>query len=64
MARELGDRAAEAAHLACLGLVHRDLDDLSKAEELFQAALRIFEELESPYADQARRDLEELQGQE
>jgi tetratricopeptide (TPR) repeat protein len=60
IAREIGDRRAEGGGLGNVGLAYRALGQVERAIACAEAALRIFEELKSPYAEQARRQLETL----
>jgi tetratricopeptide (TPR) repeat protein len=60
ISRQIGDRRGEGNHLGNLGLAYRDLGDIPRARQYLSQALTIFEEIKSPYADQARRQLAEL----
>jgi tetratricopeptide (TPR) repeat protein len=55
--REIGDRFGEGNALFNTGLVLDTLDDRSKAIAHVEAALEIYEQLESPYAEKARAAL-------
>ena len=51
VSREIGDRRNEGALLDNLGLPHAELNMTAKALDLWQEALRIFEEIESPHIE-------------
>ena len=50
----------EGAGLGKLGLAHAALGETRRAVEYTQAALEIFEDIESPYAEQVRAALAQL----
>ena len=59
IARNIGDRHGEGRHMFNLGLSYKNLREMEKAKKFAQQALIIFEQIESPYAEQARRNLAE-----
>ena len=63
IACEIGDRRGEGAALGNLGMAYAALGDRERAITYTQDALEIFEQIESPYADMARKRLAELQQQ-
>jgi tetratricopeptide (TPR) repeat protein len=60
IARESGGRENEGTWLGCLGGAYRKVGDTARARQYLSQALAIFEEIKSPYAEQARRQLAEL----
>jgi len=62
-ARQLHDRRGEGNHLGNLGNAYKNLGEIEKAREFMEAALKIFEEIESPNANIVRRNLEKLRGE-
>jgi tetratricopeptide (TPR) repeat protein len=62
IAQQLGDRASAGATLAQLALLEEAEGNAKRALELIRQAEAIFTELGSPYAAQARRDRERLEG--
>lgn len=56
-ARESGDREGEGVCLASLGNAYHALGKMERAHDYLVQALAIFERINSPYADQARKDL-------
>ena len=61
--REIGNRQGEGIRLFNLGIEYRGLGEIEQAREHYAAALQIFVEIESPYAEDARRELAELDEQ-
>jgi tetratricopeptide (TPR) repeat protein len=61
--REIGDRRGEGADLGNLGNAYADLGQVERARECLRQALAIFEEIKSPYAEQVRGSLEQLDAQ-
>ena len=61
ISQEIGDRRMEGSVVGSLGIAYRDLGQVERAKEYLQQALAIFEEIKSPYAEQARRQLAELE---
>jgi tetratricopeptide (TPR) repeat protein len=64
LVRYLGDRYQEADTLANLGGVHLDTGDPRAAQDAWQLALAILDELDHPDAEQVRARLAGLPGQE
>jgi tetratricopeptide (TPR) repeat protein len=62
IAREIGDRRGEGNALGNLGNAYAALGDAHQAIEYMKAAVAILEQIESPYAMQARKKLAEWQG--
>ena len=62
IAQQLGDRAGVAISLAQLALLEEREGNVGRALELIGEAEAIFTKLGSPYAKQARRDRERLEG--
>ncbi len=60
LSREIGHRQGEGNRLGNLGTAYYSLGEVEKAKSYMQQALGIFEAIKSPYADQARRSLSEL----
>jgi len=60
--RQVGDRWGTAETLARLGRVHLDTDDLAAAQRSWWNALRIFEELSDPSAEEVRGQIAQLDG--
>ena len=60
IAREIGDRRGEGIHLNNLGAAHRRLGNAQQARACLEEALAIFEDIKSPYAEQARAQLAAL----
>jgi tetratricopeptide (TPR) repeat protein len=58
--RTIGDRQGEGSRLGNLGNAYSDLDDLPTALAYAESALKIFEAIESPNADRARKQLDDL----
>jgi tetratricopeptide (TPR) repeat protein len=56
-AREIGDKAGKGNSLFNMSLLSNKLGQRDKAVEFIKAALEIFEQIESPYAEQARKTL-------
>jgi len=54
IAREIGDRRGEGNALWGLAICHEKMDDLKKAIENAEEALKIFERIESPSASTMR----------
>jgi hypothetical protein len=63
MAREIGDRHDEGRALANFGAAYEGLEQVERAIEYLESALRIFVEIGSPYTDAVRSQLEELRKQ-
>jgi tetratricopeptide (TPR) repeat protein len=63
IARELGDRRAEAATLTNLGTALADQGEAERAGESWRAALVIYEQLGAPAAQQLRQKLQQLDRQ-
>ncbi len=63
IARDIGDRRGEGNALFNTGLVLDKLGDRAKAIAHVEAALEIFEQIESPYAEEARARLAEWRGE-
>jgi tetratricopeptide (TPR) repeat protein len=63
IAREIGDRRVEGNSLFNMSLSVDKLGDRAQAMTLAEAALKIFEKIESPTAEKARRQLAEWRGQ-
>jgi tetratricopeptide (TPR) repeat protein len=63
IAREIGDRSGEEIALFNTGLALNTLGDRAKAIAHVEAALEIFEQIESPYAERARAQLAEWRGE-
>ncbi|MBN1482773.1 tetratricopeptide repeat protein [candidate division KSB1 bacterium] len=61
--REIGYRQGEANQLGNLGNAYRALGQVEQAIDCTKEALIIFAEIKSPYAEQARRQLAELEKQ-
>jgi hypothetical protein len=59
IAREIGDRRGEGADLGNLGIALYRQGEKEKGIGLMKKALAIFEAIESPYAEGARRKLKE-----
>jgi len=59
IAREIGDRRGEGADLGNLGLAYDSTGNRARAVECMKQALAVFEAIESPYAERARRKLRE-----
>lgn len=59
IAREIGDRFGEGGTLNNLGLTLYHLGEKEKGIELVKQALKIFEAIESPFAEKARNTLEQ-----
>jgi tetratricopeptide (TPR) repeat protein len=57
--REIGDRRGEGNALFNLGLAWYDLGEKDRAISLVREALEIYEAIESPYAERARKKLKE-----
>lgn len=62
VARELGDRRGEASALFNISAVCALLGDRDEAIKYAESALGIFERMDDPFADEARRQLEKLRG--
>jgi tetratricopeptide (TPR) repeat protein len=62
IAREIGDMRNEGVWLNNLGLTYSNLGKTQKAIEFMKAAYEIFKQIESPYAEQARKQLAKWQG--
>ncbi|MFB3149015.1 MAG: tetratricopeptide repeat protein [Alphaproteobacteria bacterium] len=60
VSRDIGDRRAEGQDLYNLGHALAKAGERGQAITLLQEALKIFEEIEAPYADQARAALARL----
>ena len=54
VAREIGHRCNEGIWLDNLGLLAEEQGDLARARKLWEQALRIFEDIEDPYAERVR----------
>ncbi|HKQ79876.1 MAG TPA: tetratricopeptide repeat protein [Blastocatellia bacterium] len=63
MLREIGDRRGEGDALGNMSLCVDELGDRVRATALAEAALEIYEALESPYAEMVRNQLAEWRGQ-
>ena len=63
IAREMGDRQGEGNALFNTGLALDTLDDRAKAIAYVEAALELFEQIESPFAERARAALERWRGE-
>lgn len=63
IAREIGDRRGEGNSQWNMALVLDELDERRRAVECAEAALKIYEEIESPYAAMVRARLAEWRGQ-
>ena len=59
ISREIGDRRGEGIALSNMGEALYDLQEKDRAIQLVKEALEIFEAIESPNADEARKKLEE-----
>jgi tetratricopeptide (TPR) repeat protein len=59
--REIGDRRGEAVQLHNIGELYKDQDDTTLARQYLERALAIFEEIKSPYAEESRKLLAELE---
>jgi len=59
IAQEIGDRRGEGAGLLNLGIVFRSLGENQRAIGLVKEAIRIYEMMESPAAENARKRLKE-----
>jgi tetratricopeptide (TPR) repeat protein len=57
IAREIGDRRGEARHLWNMGQALDKLGDRAQAVTHAEAALRLFEQVENPYSEIARKQL-------
>lgn len=64
IAREIGDKRGEGNALFNMSLSLDKLGQSAKAIDLVKSALEIYEQIESPYAEQARKLLTEWQGDE
>jgi len=60
IARRIEDRLNEGIQLGGLGQLYGSLGEVRNAIKFTQAALEIFVAIESPYAERARKQLEEL----
>jgi tetratricopeptide (TPR) repeat protein len=60
ISRKIGDRQGEGPQLDNLGLAYAARGDTTRARERLSQALVIFEKIKSPYAEQVRRQLAEL----
>jgi tetratricopeptide (TPR) repeat protein len=60
ISREIGHRRGEGIRLGNLGNAYRALGQVEKAIEYYKQSLLIFEEIKSPYAEQVRKWLAEL----
>ena len=58
--REIGDRRSEGAWRANLGMAYKNLDDLVRARQLWEQALKIYEAIEDPNAERVRGWLKQL----
>ena len=54
ISREIGDRRGEGSRLHNLGLAYAAVGEIARARDLWQQALRIFEEIQSPDAETVR----------
>lgn len=63
IARELGDRFGEGTALFSTGLVLYELGERTKAVAHVEAALEIYEQIESPYTKRARAKLVKWRGE-
>jgi len=63
IAREIGDRRGEANALYNWGNELVKLGEGDRAIEMIEAALAIYEQIESPWAEKARKGLAELKGE-
>jgi len=61
IAKEIGDRLGEGIQLGGLGEAYASLGQIEKGIEYTKQALAIFEEIKSPYAEQARKQLAQLE---
>ena len=61
ISKEIGDRRGEGADLGNLGSAYSDLGEPRKAIKFYEQALKIFEDIEDPYAEKAKRWLQELE---
>jgi hypothetical protein len=61
VSREIGDRRNEGASLDNLGLPHAELNMTARVLDLWQEALRIFEEIESPHTETVRGSLANIE---
>ncbi len=59
IAREIGDRRSEGNALFNMGLALYDLKEKDRAIHLVKQALEIYEAIESPHAEKARKKLKE-----
>ncbi|MGQ0604367.1 MAG: tetratricopeptide repeat protein, partial [Anaerolineales bacterium] len=57
IAREIGDRSGEGNALGNMALALNSLGERERAIAHAEAALKIFEAIESPYAEQVRKQL-------
>ena len=60
IAREIGDRRGEGNALDNLGSIYAALGEVRQAIKLMEAALKIFEQIESPDIESPRKILAEL----
>jgi tetratricopeptide (TPR) repeat protein len=62
IAREIGDRLGEGNALFNISLAFNEIKERAKAIDYAKSALKIYEQIESPAADNVRRQLAEWQG--
>ncbi|MBI1881436.1 MAG: tetratricopeptide repeat protein, partial [Chloroflexi bacterium] len=60
IAREIGDRRNEGTWLGNLGNAYKDQGNTSLARQYLEQALAIFEAIKSPYAEESRKSLTEI----
>jgi tetratricopeptide (TPR) repeat protein len=64
IAQKIGDKRGEGNGFWGLAICKKQAGDISGAREMFQKALDIFQEIESPSAETMRKMLDELEGNE
>jgi tetratricopeptide (TPR) repeat protein len=62
IAREIGDRQGEGLILFNISIVLDEIGDRAQATDYAKSALKILEQIESPFANTVRRQLAEWQG--
>ena len=55
ISREIGDRRGEGNHLFNTALAYQSLGERERAREYARQALAVYEAIESPYVEKARR---------
>ncbi len=61
IAQKIGDRLNEAIHSHNIGELYKDQGNLLLARQHLRQAQAIFEEIKSPYAEESRKLLAELE---